>query len=82
MNQHVLIHSELENISKSAANLQRGKLDDNLRYLLSMPGMPEKMMLRLPLIPDFNTPEQVAQSRTRLQALGALRFDEFTYIVR
>lgn len=36
MNQHVLIHSELENISKSAANLQRGKLDDNLRYLYTM----------------------------------------------
>ena len=60
----------------------RDRAADNLRYLLSMPGMPEKMMLRLPLIPDFNTPEQVAQSRTRLQALGALRFDEFTYIVR
>ncbi|WP_303018392.1 EAL domain-containing protein [uncultured Mitsuokella sp.] len=36
MNQHLLIHSELENISKSAANLQRSNLDDNLRYLYTM----------------------------------------------
>lgn len=54
----------------------------NLHYLLSLPGMAEKTIVRLPLIPDFNTPEHIVRSRRLLEEMGAVHFDEFNYIVR
>ena len=52
---------------------------DNLRWMLSHPGMDKKITVRLPLIPDFNTPEAVAVSRRQLEEMGVTTFDEFTY---
>ena len=40
----------------------------------------EKVLIRLPHIPDYNTQADVDRSRRRLEALGFTHFDEFDYI--
>ena len=52
---------------------------DNLRWLLQHDGMAERIVVRLPHIPDFNTDEDVTRSRDYLTSLGITRIDEFTY---
>lgn len=42
----------------------------------------ERVLIRLPLIPQYNTPTDVADSRRQLEALGFTHFDEFEYITR
>lgn len=42
----------------------------------------ERILIRLPLIPRYNTPIDVADSRRQLEALGFTHFDEFEYITR
>lgn len=42
----------------------------------------ERILIRLPLIPRYNTPTDVANSRRQLEALGFTHFDEFEYITR
>ncbi|MBO5076418.1 MAG: radical SAM protein [Clostridia bacterium] len=51
---------------------------DNLSALLALNG-PERITVRLPLIPEFNTPASVVRSRARLEDLGVVNFDLFTY---
>ncbi len=50
----------------------------NLQRLLEAIG-PERITLRIPLIPEFNTPEDQRRSQAFLQALGVVNFDLFTY---
>lgn len=50
----------------------------NLRRLLSLVG-PERITVRLPLIPDYNTEEDRQRSRDALQEMGIQKFDLFTY---
>lgn len=54
---------------------------NNLR-LIAKSGRQDDCMIRLPLIPDFNTDADRAASRTELEALGFNRFDLFTYKIR
>lgn len=42
----------------------------------------ERILIRLPLIPRYNTPTDVADSRRQLEASGFTHFDEFEYITR
>ena len=42
----------------------------------------EHVILRVPLIPEFNTEEDVERSVERLQELGFEKFDRFTYKVK
>ena len=57
-------------------------MTDNLRFLLSHEGMAEKVVARLPLIAEYNTPDDVARSHELLEEMGVKHFDEFEYIVR
>ena len=41
--------------------------------------MQERVLLRLPLIPGYNTPKHQQQSKEALQKMGFTRFDLFTY---
>ena len=50
----------------------------NLRTLLDAVG-PERVKVRIPHIPDFNTGEDVARSADALKAMGFTRLDIFTY---
>ena len=56
------------------------KMLENLRFLLSLVG-PERITVRLPLIPDYNTEEDRQHSRDALQKMGIQKFDLFTYRV-
>lgn len=53
----------------------------NLR-LIADSGRQEDCIIRLPLIPDFNTETDRHASRTALEQLGFTRFDLFTYLIR
>ena len=53
----------------------------NLEWLLAN-GDPNRIMVRVPHIPDFNTDEDVANSKERLAAMGVKNLDEFHYIIR
>ena len=54
---------------------------DNLRWLLQHEGIAEKIILRLPHIPDYNTQADITRSRSLLQEMGIKNFDEFNYII-
>ena len=53
----------------------------NLRRLLDLIGS-ERIVVRVPLIPDYNTAEDQTNSVSSLKALGITRFDLFPYIIR
>ena len=54
---------------------------DNLQRLLTAVG-PDRILLRLPLIPGFNTTQHRCESRAFFEAMGITQIDEFTYIHR
>ena len=51
---------------------------DNLRRLVEVVGT-ERVLVRVPLIPGFNTEDDRVRSKERLRAMGVTRFDELTY---
>ena len=53
-------------------------MQENLRRLLTILP-PEKILLRLPLIPGYNTEEDRARSEALFREMGVLRFDRFVY---
>ena len=53
----------------------------NLEWLLKH-GDPNRIIVRVPHIPEFNTDEDVAESIERLKAMGVVDVDEFQYIIR
>jgi pyruvate formate lyase activating enzyme len=54
---------------------------DNLRWLLSHEGMAERIIVRLPHIPNHNTQDDVDRSRALLEEMGVKHFDEFNYLL-
>ncbi|WP_300956735.1 radical SAM protein [Muribaculum intestinale] len=54
---------------------------DNLR-LIADAGRQQDCIIRIPLIPDYNTDANHEKSRKALEALGFTRFDLFTYQIR
>ena len=54
---------------------------EHLRFLLDALG-PERLLVRVPLIPDYNTADDQARSVDRLRAMGVTRLDVFSYIRR
>lgn len=54
---------------------------DNLR-LIAEAGRQHDCIVRIPLIPDYNTDSDREKSRKALEALGFSRFDLFTYQIR
>lgn len=58
---------------------------DNARMLQNLQKLtqripPERIVVRIPLIPGYNTEEHQLRSRELFSALGLTRFDLFTYI--
>ena len=51
---------------------------DNLSHLLGLVG-DEHVTVRVPLIPEYNTPEDTDRTAERLQAMGVTSIDRFTY---
>lgn len=50
--------------------------------LLAEAQIQDKVTIRLPEIPDYNTPEDIAHSEAQLRSLGFTRFDHFQYIIK
>ena len=55
---------------------------ENLRWLLQHEGMAEKILVRLPHIPNHNTQADVDRSRALLEEMGITHFNEFDYVIR
>ena len=53
----------------------------NLQWLAAN-GYADKVIIRLPLIPEYNTDEDRQQSQKELEKMGFTNFDKFNYIVR
>lgn len=53
----------------------------NLERLLERIG-PDRLTVRLPLIPEFNTEEDRERSKQRLLQLGVKNFDCFSYVIK
>ena len=53
----------------------------NLEWILQQ-GDTDRVMVRVPHIPDFNTDEDVRRSVDGLKGMGIQNIDEFTYIIR
>ena len=58
-----------------------GGMKENLRFLLDAVG-PERILVRVPLIPDYNSPEDQRRSAEALRAMGVTRLDCFSYVKR
>ena len=56
-------------------------MEENLCFLLNLAG-PERVVVRVPLIPDYNSEEAQSRSVERLKELGVTRLDIFTYVRR
>lgn len=56
-------------------------MQENLRLLLEKAGA-ERVLVRVPLIPDYNTREDRAASAEALRKMGVERFDLFDYVIR
>lgn len=69
------------NIYKEYTTRNNAQVLDNLRWLLSHEGMAEKIIVRLPHIPNHNTQDDVDRSRALLEEMGVKHFDEFNYLL-
>lgn len=75
---------DIKDFSPTIYNAYTGK--DNTQVIrnlvwLAANGYADKVILRLPLIPDYNTEEDRLLSQQRLEALGFAHFDKFMYLV-
>ncbi len=61
---------------------QTNKLALNNLRLIADAGRQQDCIIRIPLIPDYNTDADREKSRNALEALGFTRFDLFTYQIR
>ena len=56
-------------------------MKNNLRFLLETAG-PDRITVRVPLIPEDNTPEDQARSADLLRTMGVRNLDLFSYVIR
>lgn len=65
-------------IYKAYTGIQNTQMLENLRTLISLAGT-ERVVVRVPLIPGYNTEDDREKSRALLTSLGVTQFDFFTY---
>jgi pyruvate formate lyase activating enzyme len=69
------------NIYRRYTSVDNSQVIDNLRWLIAHVDA-QKITIRLPYIPDYNTPTDIAQSRSQLESMGFTNFDCFDYVIR
>lgn len=69
------------NIYKAYGCKENKHVISNLQWLAAN-GYADKVIIRLPLIPEYNTDEDRQQSQQQLEKMGFTNFDKFNYIVR
>ena len=52
---------------------------ENLQWMIAQ-GLAEKIVIRVPVIPNFNNSVDIENSLRILRSLGVSRIDRFTYI--
>ena len=57
------------------------RMKENLRLLLELVG-PARIRVRVPLIPDYNTPEDQARSAAALRDMGVTEPELFEYVIK
>ncbi len=57
------------------------QMQQNLRLLLDLVGK-ARVRVRVPLIPEFNTPAHQTRSAAALRAMGVTKLDLFDYVIR
>ena len=67
-------------IYKQYAGKENDIVLSNLKKLIAIVPK-EQVMIRVPLIANFNTVDDVKQSVTKLKSMGFSRVDEFEYVV-
>ena len=65
-------------IYKSYTGKDNALMLSNLQKLVALIGT-ERVVVRVPLIPDYNTDQNRQKSRAVLQGMGVTQFDFFTY---
>ena len=68
-------------IYKNYTGIENAVVIENLQWLLQNSN-PERIMVRVPHIPQYNTDENVQKSIALLQAMGVQHVDEFEYVIR
>ena len=68
-------------IYKAYGRKENKQVVSNLQWLVAN-GYADKVIIRLPLIPEYNTDEDRQQSQKELEEMGFTNFDKFNYIVR
>ena len=68
-------------IYKEYTGCDNAQVLDNLRWLLNHDNFADRIIVRLPHIPDYNSQADVDMSRERLTAMGVTQFDEFDYVL-
>ena len=69
------------NIYKAYGCKENNQVVSNLQWLAAN-GYADKVIIRLPLIPEYNTDEDRQRSQQQLEEMGFTNFDKFNYIVR
>lgn len=62
-------------------SIDNQRVIENLHWLAEHEDL-QKVTIRLPHIPHYNTPEDIAKSREQLEKMGFRDFDCFEYIIR
>lgn len=65
-------------IYKEYTGVDNRKTLENLRFIAAA-GLADKCLIRIPLIPGYNTEEDRNRSETMLRDMGFTRFDKFEY---
>ena len=65
-------------IYRSYTGADNQRMIDNLQKLLALVS-PERIILRIPLIPEYNTAEDQRSSRLFFEKMGITQFDLFSY---
>lgn len=68
-------------IYKTYTGIDNDNVLNNLHFIADKVG-PDKVMVRVPLIPQYNTEQDVERSIEHLSSLGMKRFDRFVYITK
>ena len=68
-------------IYKAYGCKENNQVVSNLQWLAAN-GYADKVIVRLPLIPEYNTDEDRQRSQQQLEKMGFTNFDKFNYIVR
>ncbi len=66
-------------IYRAYTGQDNARMLENLQKLVALVGT-KRIIVRLPLIPEFNTEDDRLKSQHLLEAMGITRFDRFTYL--